>query len=115
MDAMKQIILKLICLSLLFLFVTPAKAEEMIEETSEEINTLYEEYFEGAEFPVPEQPDTGLPQLSLPGVARLLSELPLTREQVEEVHDAVTASAANAPDCMTISGTPSEFGAPTPA
>ena len=56
MDAMKQIILKLICLSLLFLFVTPAKAEEMIEETSEEINTLYEEYFEGAEFPVPEQP-----------------------------------------------------------
>lgn len=52
----------------------------------------------GQAVPVPEQPDTGLPQLSLPGVARLLSELPLTREQVEEVHDAVTASAANGYD-----------------
>ena len=48
--------------------------------------------------PVPEQPETGLPQLSLPGVARLLSELPLTRSQMEEVHDAVTASAANGYD-----------------
>ena len=52
----------------------------------------------GQATPVPEQPDTGLPQLSLPGVARLLSELPLTREQVEEVHDAVTASATNGYD-----------------
>ena len=52
----------------------------------------------GQAVPAPEQPDTGLPQLSLPGVARLLSELPLTREQVEEVHDAVTASAANGYD-----------------
>jgi len=52
----------------------------------------------GQAVPVPEQPDTGLRQLSLPGVARLLSELPLTREQVEEVHDAVTASAANGYD-----------------
>lgn len=52
----------------------------------------------GQATPVPEQPETGLPQLSLPGVARLLSELPLTREQVKEVHDAVTASSANGYD-----------------
>ena len=52
----------------------------------------------GQAAPGPELPETGLPQLSLPGVARLLSELPLTRSQMEEVHDAVTASAANGYD-----------------
>ncbi|MCR5794397.1 MAG: hypothetical protein K6G61_03465 [Solobacterium sp.] len=51
---MKQKALKLICALLLFFCAfTAVKAEEVIEESTEEINTLYEEYFDTSEFPSP--------------------------------------------------------------
>lgn len=52
MNSMKRNVLQLICALLLFFCVfAPVKAEEVIEETSEEINELYEDCFDESELP----------------------------------------------------------------
>ena len=43
-------------------------------------------------------PDAPIPPLTLSGVARLFSELPISAEQVREVHDAVRASTEHGYD-----------------